>query len=249
VTAEPKRAWIVVPAYQAEATLESVLARVPAELHEQGARVLVVDDGSCDATAAAARRAGAEVLRNERNLGYARSQKRALRYALDHGATAVAVLHADGQYPPESLPAAFAPLAERRADLVLGSRMLDGGALRRGMPLYKWLANRFLSFVENRCYGLSLSEYHTGMMAYSRRCLETLPFEAVSDTFHFDGEMAMLAGRRRMAICEIPIPHVYGDERSFLRPVPYGLTVLTIALAVRLGLYDRWLQRRAAARA
>jgi glycosyltransferase involved in cell wall biosynthesis len=245
VTPQSANPWIVIPAYQAEATLGDVLARVPAELRERGARVLVVDDGSRDDTAAVACRAGAEVLRNERNLGYARSQKRAFRYALDRGATAVALLHADGQYPPESLPEALAPLMENRADVVLGSRMLDGGARSRGMPMYKWLANRALSFVENRCYGLALSEYHTGMMAYSRRCLETLPFEAVSDTFHFDGEMAMLAGRRGLAICEISIPHVYADERSYLRPIPYGLTVLSIALSVRLGLYDRWLQRRA----
>ena len=103
-----------------------------------------------------------------------------------------------------------------------------------------------LSFIENRCYGLALSEYHTGMMAYSRRALHTLPWEFVSDTFHFDGEMAMLAGRRGLRIREVPIPHVYGDERSHVRPIRYGFTVLAIAVAVRLGLYDRWVERRAA---
>jgi glycosyltransferase involved in cell wall biosynthesis len=245
VTGEQRALWIVIPAFEAAATLGGVLARIPAPLIAQGARVLVVDDGSSDGTSEVARHAGVEVLRNERNLGYARSQKRAFRHALDHGARAVVLLHADGQYPPESLPAVVAPVLEDGTDVVLASRVLDGGARRRGMPLYKWLANRALSFVENRCYGLSLSEYHTGMMAYSRRALETLPFEAVSDTFHFDGEMAMLAGRRRLQVAEVPIEHIYADERSYLKPIPYGFTVLTIALAVRFGMYDRWLERRA----
>lgn len=239
--------WIVVPAYQAALTLGGVLARIPASLLASGARVLVVDDGSADETGEVARRWGAEVLRNEPNRGYARTQKRAFRHALDHGAGAVILLHADGQYPPESLEDVLAPILRGEADVTLGSRMLDGGARRRGMPLYKYLANRALSCVENLCYGLALSEYHTGMMAYSRHALETLPWEYVSDSFHFDGEMAMLAGRRGLRIREIAIPHVYADERSYLKPIPYGLTVLTIAVGVRLGLYDRWLRQRAAA--
>jgi glycosyltransferase involved in cell wall biosynthesis len=208
--------------------------------------VLVVNDGSTDDTAGVARAGGAELVQNPRNLGYARTQKCGFREALDHAATAVIVLHADGQYPPESLEDVLAPVLGGEADVVLGSRVLDGGATRRGMPLYKWIANRALSFLENRCYGLALSEYHTGMMAYSRRALEILPWEFVSDTFHFDGEMAMLAGRRGLRVREVPIPHVYAGERSHLRPIPYGFTVLTIALAVRFGLYDRWLERRAA---
>jgi glycosyltransferase involved in cell wall biosynthesis len=248
VTFDHRHTWIVIPAYQAAATIAGVLARVPAGMLARGARILVVDDGSRDDTAAVARRAGAEVLRNERNLGYARTQKRAMRHALDHSAEHTAILHADGQYPPESLPDVLDPLWRDEADVVLGSRLLDGGARRRGMPLYKWIANRALSFVENRCYRLQLSEYHTGMMAYSRHALEVLPFEAVSDTFHFDGEMAMLAGRRKLRVREVSIPHVYGSESSYLKPIPYGLTVLTIALSVRLGLYDRWLERRMARR-
>lgn len=239
--------WIVVPAYQAAATLGGVLARIPATLLARGAHVLVVDDGSADETAEVARRGGAEVLRNPQNLGYARTQKRGFTYALEHGATAIVLLHADGQYPPESLEEALDPILRGEADVVLGSRMLDGGARRRGMPLYKWIANRALSWIENRCYGLELSEYHTGMMAYGRHVLEALPFRHVSDTFHFDGEMAMLAGRRGFRVREIAIPHVYADEKSYLRPIPYGCQVVAIALATRLGLYDRWLARRAAA--
>ncbi len=234
--------WIIVPAFQARQTLADVLRRIPRDLN---AHTLVIDDGSTDATGTIASEMGIDLLRNPRNLGYAQTQKRGMRHALANGATMVAVLHADGQYPPESLPEVLTPLQEGRADVVLGSRLLDGMARRRGMPLYKWIANRGLTALENRCYGLTLSEYHTGMMAYSRRSLEIIPFGAVSDTFHFDGEMAMLAGRRGLRIEEISIPHVYGSERSHLKVIPYGLSVVAIALAVRLGLYDRWLDRRA----
>ena len=239
--------WVVVPAYRAAATLGGVLARLPSWLSERGGRVLVIDDGSNDRTAEVAWEAGAEVLVQDRNRGYARAQKRGLRHALDAGASAVAVLHADGQYPPEALPALLGPVLAGEVDVVLGSRVLDGGALRRGMPRYKYAANRALSWLENRCYGLELSEYHSGMMVYGRRVLEAVPFEHVSNSFHFDGEMAMLAGRRGFRLREIPIEHVYAGERSYLRPIPYGLTVVGIALAVRLGLYERWLARRAGA--
>jgi glycosyltransferase involved in cell wall biosynthesis len=235
---------VIVPAFRAAATLGSVLERVPRWLHEAGGSVIVVDDGSGDGTADVARRHGATVLVNVVNRGYAPAQKRGIAHALAAGAGSVAVLHADGQYPPEALPDVLGPVVAGEADVVLGSRVLDGGALRRGMPAYKFVANRALSWLENRCYGLSLSEYHTGMMAYSRAALEMLPFAHLSDSFHFDGEMAMLAGRRGLRVAEVPIEHVYGDERSYLRPIPYGLTVVGIALAVRLGLYDRWLERR-----
>ncbi len=236
--------WVVVPAYQAEGTLGGVLRRIPGSLAVAGGSVLVVDDGSEDRTARVARDGGAEVIRNPRNLGYAATQKRGIAYALERGASSVAILHADGQYPPESLPEILGPLERGEADVVLGSRVLDGGARRRGMPRGKYFANRVLTWLENLCYGLDLSEYHTGMMGYSRRALEVLPFRAVSDSFHFDGEMAMLAGRRGLRIAEVRVPHVYGDERSYLRPVPYVLMVVAIAVSVRLGLYDRWIARR-----
>lgn len=242
----PAAPWIIIPAYRAEATLADVFARIPSDLRSE-CRTLVVDDGSSDRTAEVGRAAGAELLVNTENQGYARSQKRGIAHALERGASAVVILHADGQYPPEALSDVLAPILAGNADVVLGSRVLDGGAIRRGMPRYKWLANRALSWLENRCYGLQLSEYHTGMMAYSRAALEQLPYRAVSDTFHFDGEMAMLAGRRGLRIAEVGVRHRYGGERSYLKPIPYGLTVVLIALAVRAGAYDRWLERRAGA--
>ncbi len=237
------RPWVVIPAYQAESTLAAVIERFRAT--GLSAELLVVDDGSCDRTGAVATRSGARVLRNETNRGYGGTQKRGIAHALEHGASCVAILHADGQYPPESLPELVKTLSDGSADVVLGSRMLDGGALRRGMPRVKFVANRLLTWFENRCYGLELSEYHTGMMGYSAEALARIPFRSVSDTFHFDGEMAMLAGRKGLRMHEVSVPHVYGDEESHLRPVRYGLTVLAIAISVRLGLYDRWLSARA----
>lgn len=236
--------WVVVPAYEAEATLGDVLRRIPQCLHERGLQVLVVDDGSSDGTGKIAHEAGATVLRNPRNLGYGATQKRGLAHAVSKGASAVVILHADGQYPPESLPDIFARMDTGEADVVLGTRVRDGGALRRGMPRRKWIANRALTWLENACYGLDLSEYHTGMMGYTRRALQRLPFQVVSDSFHFDGEMAMLAGRRQLRIAEVDVPHIYGEETSHLQPVPYVLMVMAIALSVRLGLYDRWIERR-----
>lgn len=235
--------WILVPAYEAARTLPDVLRRIPHPVRSRST-VLVIDDGSQDTTAEVARPLADLVLRNEVNLGYSRTQKRGITHALAQGATSVVLLHADGQYPPEALEEMLAPIESGSADVVLGSRVMDGGARRRGMPLYKYVANRALSWLENRAYGLELSEYHTGMMAYSRRALETLPYSAVSDTFHFDGEMAMLAGRRGLPIVEIPIQHRYGDEVSHLRPIRYGLQVVAIAAAVRTGLYDRWVEHR-----
>jgi glycosyltransferase involved in cell wall biosynthesis len=238
--------WIVVPAYQAAATLGDVLDRIPRSLRDGGARLLVVDDGSQDETSAIARGHGAMVLRNHQNLGYGATQKRGISHALDQRATAVVILHADGQYPPESLPQMLSPLEGDEGDVVLGSRVLDGKARSRGMSNARWLVGRMLTGLENLCYGLKLSEYHTGMMAYSRRALEAIPYQAVSDSFHFDGEMAMLAGRRGLRIAEVPIPHVYGREHSYLKPLPYVLTVMIIAFSVPLGLYDRWLKHREA---
>jgi glycosyltransferase involved in cell wall biosynthesis len=236
-------AWIVIPAFQAELTLGDVVARISPELRRR-CRVLVVDDGSRDRTSAVAAPLADVVLRSAQNLGYARSQKRGMTHALGQGASAVVILHADGQYPAEALADVLAPIERGHADVVLGSRVLDGGARKRGMPFYKFVANRVLTWFENRCSGLSLSEYHSGMMAYSRAALERLPFRAVSDSFHFDGELAMLAGRYGLRIAEVPIAHRYAGERSYLRPIPYGLTVMLISLAVKSGVYDRWIERR-----
>ena len=238
------RIFVVIPAYNAADTLEGVLRRVPPEAHDKIERILVVNDGSADATGAVARRLVAAdpkvtVIDHGANRGYAQAQKTGFTAALEAGADIVALLHADGQYAPEMLPTLLRPLEEGRADVVQGSRMLEPrAALRGGMPLYKFVANRALSRLENWVYRMRLAEYHSGYMLYSARALQTVPFRRLSDTFHFDGEMLFMAHRKGLPIVEIPIPTHYGTEKSHLRPIRYGFDVLGIMFRYLTGKYD-----------
>jgi glycosyltransferase involved in cell wall biosynthesis len=239
----PKKLFVVIPAYQASLTLESVFNRIPSEIYDRGARIIVVNDGSTDDTAAVAARIAlsrpnVEVIEHPKNKGYAQAQKTGFSHALQQQADIVALLHADGQYAPELLPQLLAPLDNDEADLVIGSRMLERGALKGGMPLYKYIANKSLTAIENFAYGLRVSEYHSGYMLYSRRCLMTISFTKLSDTFHFDGEMIMMAGKKRLRIREIAIPTRYADEKSHLKPVQYGFDVLKIIWHNYRGRYE-----------
>jgi glycosyltransferase involved in cell wall biosynthesis len=242
--AAEKQIFVVVPAYQAEATLGGVLARIPRELRPRLAKVLVVVDGCTDGTERVAREAArdfgapVELIVKQHNEGYARAQKTGFREALRQGADIAALLHADGQYAPEEMPRLLEPLLRDEADVVQGSRMM-GGALKGGMPFYKWLANVVLSKLENLAYGMNLAEYHSGYMLYSRRLLESVPFERLSDTFHFDGEMLLMAHRRGLRILELAIPTRYRhDVKSHLRPIRYGFDVLGIIWRYWRGRYD-----------
>lgn len=238
-----KNLFVVIPAYQASLTLESVFNRIPSEIYDRGARIIVVNDGSSDGTGELAARIAlsrpnVEVIEHPHNKGYAQAQKTGFSHALQEGADIVALLHADGQYAPELLPQLVAPLDNDEADLVVGSRMLERGALKGGMPLYKYIANKSLTAIENFAYGLRMSEYHSGYMLYSRRCLTTIPFTKLSNTFHFDGEMIMMAGKKRLRIREIAIPTRYADEKSHLKPVRYGFDVLKIVWHNYRGKYE-----------
>lgn len=228
-----KRIFVVIPAYQAARTISSVFDRLPDELAAKDVRIVVVNDGSTDATGNIVRgiiaaRDDTEMLEQPENRGYAQAQKTGFAYALEQGADIVALLHADGQYAPELLPELLRPLENDEADLVQGSRMLTNSALKGGMPIYKYLANKALSSLENMAFGLKMGEYHSGYMLYSRRCLESIPFVRLSDTFHFDGEMILMAAKRKLRIKEIPIPTRYADEESHLKPVEYGFDVLKV---------------------
>jgi len=235
--------FVVIPAYQAASTLGTVFARLPVQLQTKDCTYVVVNDGSHDRTAEVVRdviatRANVRLLEHARNRGYAQAQKTGFAHALASGADIVALLHADGQYPPELLPELLAPLENDEADLVQGSRMLNGGALAGGMPLYKFIANKALTAIENFAFGLSMGEYHSGYMLYARRTLEGIPFDRLSDTFHFDGEMILMAAKRRLRIKQMPIPTYYGDERSHVRPVKYGLDVLRTVYRNAAGKYE-----------
>lgn len=234
--------FVLMPAYNAGATVEKVFARIPPEAKQRIRRYVAVDDGSKDDTAAALARLQAEfpnlvVLTHETNRGYGEAEKTLLRYALREGADAGVLLHSDGQYSPEKIPELLDPLDRDAADLVQGSRMLGGGALGGGMPLYKFIANKALTAIENWAFGLKLAEYHSGYMLYSRKTLETIPFEKLSGSFDFDLEMIVLARVKGLRIAEVAIPTIYAGEKSHLRPIQYGLDVLKVVRDYKRGKY------------
>jgi len=236
--------FVVMPAYNAGATIEKVFARIPAEVKERIRRYVVVNDGSTDDTEAALTRLrtrypGLVTLAHSTNKGYGCAVKALLSYALKEKAEVVAVLHSDGQYSPEKIPELLRPFDQGEADLVQGSRMLGGGARKGGMPLYKFIANKSLTAVENWAFGMKLAEYHSGYMLYSRRALEAIPMRKLSDSFDFDLEMIVMARVKGLRIREVAIPTIYADEVSHLKPVQYGLRVLSVVLAYKRGKYAR----------
>ena len=238
----PRKIVVIMPAYNAGATIEKVFARIPAQARERIAQYAVVDDGSTDDTAAAVERlqqqyAGLVALKHSVNKGYGAAEKTLLTFALGAGADVAVLLHSDGQYSPEKIPDLLRPFDEDTADLVQGSRLLGGGALQGRMPLYKFVANKALTAIENRAFGLKLAEYHSGYMLYSRKALEAIPFHKLSDSFDFDLEMIVMARVKNLRIMELPIPTIYADEVSHLRPIHYGLRVLSVVRAYKQGKY------------
>jgi glycosyltransferase involved in cell wall biosynthesis len=203
----------------------------------------VVNDGSTDDTAEALARvqqrlANVVVLEHKVNKGYGIAEKTLLRYAAGTEAEVIVLLHADGQYAPEEIPRLVEPFETERADIVQGSRMMNGmAALHGGMPLYKYVANRCLTAIENCAFGLHMSEYHSGYMLYSQQVLHTIPFEKLSGNFCFDQEMLIMAKVKGLKIVQLPIPTHYGDEVSHLRPIRYGLNVLSLVWAYKRGHY------------
>jgi len=232
-----KRVVVVLPAYNAAKTLERTLAEVPSGIVDD---FLVVDDASRDDTVEQARRLGIPCIVHPNNRGYGGNQKTCYTEALRLGADIVVMLHPDYQYTPKLVGAMAWQVASGEYDVVLGSRILGAGALRGGMPLYKYIANRFLTAVENVLLGIKLSEYHTGYRAFSRKVLETLPLNENSDDFVFDNEMLAQAVAFGFHIGEISCPTKYFAEASsinFRRSVIYGFGVLGTALGFRL---HRW---------
>jgi glycosyltransferase involved in cell wall biosynthesis len=227
------------PAYNAARTLQRTYADIPAGLVE---RIILVDDLSDDETVEIARKLGLEVLIHAQNRGYGGNQKTCYDAALEGGADIVVMLHPDYQYDATRIGALIDPIAAGDADLVLGSRFL-GDPLAGGMPRWKYVANRLLTNLENLVFGLHLSEYHTGLRAYSRRLLETIPYHLNSDDFVFDQELIaqVVATGLRDRIDEIAVPTRYFEEASsvgFRRSVIYGLSTLRVVaryLLHRLG--------------
>lgn len=229
-----KKIAVILPAYNAERTLEKTYAEIPFDIVDV---VLLVDDASQDNTAEIARRLNIHTIVHEKNLGYGGNQKTCYRAALDQGADIVIMLHPDYQYTPHLLPAMAAMIAYGEFDAVLASRILGTGALKGGMPFYKYVSNRFLTLAENILLGQKLSEYHTGYRAFSRAVLEKLPLERNSDDFVFDNQMLAQITWCGFRIGEISCPTKYFPEASsinFRRSVTYGLGVLGTAFLYRL---------------
>ena len=217
------------PAYNAARTLERTYADIPHDLID---RIILVDDVSADETVEIARQLGLAVIIHPQNRGYGGNQKTCYDAALEAGADIVVMLHPDYQYDATRIPDLIAPIAAGTHDLMLGSRFM-GDPLAGGMPRWKYVSNRFLTTVENIAFELHLSEYHTGLRAYSRQLLETIPYRANSDDFVFDQELIaqVVATGRRRRIGEIAVPTRYFDEASsvgFRRSVVYGLSTLRV---------------------
>ena len=236
--------FILMPAYNAASTIEKVFARIPAAARERIGRYVVVNDGCTDGTEAALARLRVQfpslvTLAHPVNRGYGAAEKTLLAYALEQGADVGIVLHSDGQYSPELIPDLLRPFDDDTADMVQGSRMLGGSALKGRMPLYKFVANKVLTAIENRAFGMNLAEYHSGYMLYSRKTIASIPFQKLSDSFDFDLEMIVMAHIKGLRIQEIAVPTIYAGEVSHLRPVQYGLRVLGIVASYKRGKYDR----------
>ena len=224
-----KRIAVVMPAYNAEMTLEATVN----ELTDVVDIKILVDDSSRDQTAELSNKLGVQTFVHDSNYGYGRNQQTCYHEALVAGADIVVMVHPDYQYTPLLVPAMAGMVASGVYDMVLASRILGGGALRGGMPFYKYVANRLLTGFQNLFLGVKLSEYHTGFRAFSRELLETLPILENSDDFVFDNQMIAQAVMFGFRIGEISCPTKYFDEASsinFRRSVTYGLGVLSTTL-------------------
>lgn len=217
---------VVLPAYHAEKTLEKTVSEIPKDVVDE---ILLVDDASRDRTAELSRTLGLKTFVHPQNLGYGGNQKTCYREALKLGADIIVMLHPDYQYSPKLVGAMAHMIASGHYDIVLGSRILAQSAIAGGMPVYKYISNRFLTWTQNFLIGQKLSEYHTGYRAYTRKVLETLPLDQNSNDFVFDNEVLCQAVRSGFRIGEISCPTRYFPEASsinFKRSIIYGLGVL-----------------------
>ncbi len=231
----------VLPAYNAERTLAATLADVPVGSIDE---VILVDDGSKDRTVQIARDMGLTVIAHPENRGYGGNQKTCYRTALEHGADVVVMIHPDYQYDSRVVPAAVSFIELGICDVVLGSRVRSRAeALHGGMPLYKYLANRFLTTVENVGLGQNLGDFHSGFRVYRREVLEKVPFEKNSDDFVFDTQFLVQAVRLGFRLGDVPVPVRYFDEASsinFRRSVVYGLCTLGVVGQYWLDVLGVW---------
>lgn len=222
-------------AYNAESTIESMLSRIPESLSKYDTSVLVIDDASTDATTARATEYLANnkfpfpltILRNPVNQGFGGNAKLGMHYAIENGFDVIGLVHGDGQYPPEKLPEFLPPLINGTADVVFGSRMMEGfNALKGGMPLYKFIGNKILTGYENWVLGSNLSEFHTGLRMYTIEALKKIPYHLNSNDFDFETEIIIQLLFSGARIKEFPIPTFYGDEISHVNGLAYAWNIV-----------------------
>ena len=232
-----KKIIVVLPAFNAEKTLEQTYKDIPSDIVDE---IILVDDKSSDQTVTIAKKLDISVITHEENRGYGGNQKTCYAAALDKGADVVIMVHPDYQYTPHLITSMASLITLGVFDCVLGSRILGVGALKGGMPLYKYLSNRVLTLIQNLLLSYKLSEYHTGYRAYNRQLLELLPFEKNADGFEFDNQILAQIIYAGYAIGEITCPTRYTPESSSINlksSIGYGLQVLRISIAYRL---SRW---------
>jgi glycosyltransferase involved in cell wall biosynthesis len=230
-----KRIGILIVTYNAVTTLSQVLKRIPPAVWKNVEQVVVFDDASPDATYELAvglktlsENTKLHVLKHEKNLGYGGNQKAGYRYFIEQGFDVVVLLHGDGQYAPEVLAHMYNGLVTGKADAVFGSRMMKdfGGPLKGGMPLYKYIGNRILTYFENRALKMNLTEFHSGFRAYNLHALAQIDFAEMTDDFHFDTEIIIKLNHQGFRIHEVPIPTFYGDEVCYVNGLRYAKDIL-----------------------
>jgi len=232
-----KRIIVVLPAYNAELTLRRTYEEIPKDIVDD---IILVDDASHDRTVDIAKQLGIFHVIHPKNQGYGGNQKTCYRVALERGADIVIMIHPDYQYTPKLIPAMAGMIASGVYDAAIASRILGGKALRGGMPLYKYVSNRFLTFLQNLLMSQKFSEFHTGYRAFSRKVLEALPLASNSNDFHFDSQMLTQILYLNFRLGEISCPTRYAADASsinFTRSLKYGLCVVWDALQYRL---SRW---------
>jgi glycosyltransferase involved in cell wall biosynthesis len=242
---ETKKIAILVVAYFAEKTIEDVLSKIPPQTVKECAEIIVQDDASTDRTTQVTEEfkkkhgwKNLTIVHNEKNLGYGGNQKKGYKHCLEKGYDCVVMLHGDAQYPPEDSPKLLAPLLAGEAEMTFGSRM-TGKPLEGGMPLWKFIGNKFLTAYANFMLGMKLSEYHSGFRAYNVKALHEAGVQSCSDNFVFDTDIVIAFKKKNFRIAECTIPTHYGPESRQIRPIPvlrYGLQIMKRVTLFRLNL-------------
>ena len=235
---------IIMPAYNAAKKIESVYDSIPSQIIDLIDQFYIVNDGSKDETqekveTIKSKYSKVTILVHPQNRGYGAAQKTGFSAALKSDAEVFIVLHSDGQTDPERIPSLSEPILEKKADMVLGSRMIDVTFFNTQMPKYKYLGNKGLTFIENLAFRTKLHEFHTGYIAYSRRALETINYEKLDDRFHFDGNMIVMALVHKLNITEVKVPIIYADEESHLRAWSYAKDVMRTIWRYKTGYYHK----------